>query len=260
MNKRAQIQYAVTIAALTAVLIHHFWPGFRADAFTGTFLLVAVLPWLAPILKTIKLPGGLEVELRELQEQLDETKGAVKSAAIQAQAGAAALVSPGQTQMVGSVDKAPSRESLLALGAEYEQVRDSIASSSARTAAMTRVLVQMFKQADSIHGLDIEPLLLGGGRGGRLAGIAYAHQHPSPDRAEALVTMLLRREDTPFGQYWALRALRRIAELDTRVFGRGLREKLLTCRDRQLPGTDRYYEVTQLLRDIARDTASAGDS
>ena len=61
---------------------------------------------------------------------------------------------------------------------------------------------------------------------------------------------LTKTEDTPFGQYWALRALRRIAAVDARVFAGRLCEQLAAYRKRQKAGTDRYYEVTELLREV----------
>jgi hypothetical protein len=249
MNIRA-LQFLVTAVALLVVVTHHVWPAFHADAFSGTFLLVAGLPWLAPLLKSIKLPGGLEVELREMREDLDQTKGAVISATIQAQVGAAALSAPARAEVAANTGGSFSRESLVALGARYEQVRDSMPSGSMRTEAMTRVLAAMFEQAQAIPNLDVQPLLASASRGTRLAGIAYAHEHPSSERAEVLVKALLDQEDTPFGQYWILRALRRLAAVDSGVFVGQLSERLLAYKDRQRPGTDRQYEITQLLRDL----------
>ena len=260
MIAQRPLQYSVTAVALIAVVVHHLFPAFRADAFTGAFLLVAVLPWLAPLLKTIKLPGGLEVELRELREELDQTKGAVKSAAIQAQVGAAALSAAAPAPEGREAEKTGSREKLLALGKMYEGIRDSMPSGSARTGAMARLLAEMFKEAASIRELDVEPLIASASRGERLAGIAFAHEHPSPERAEALVGALVGQEDTPFGQYWVLRALRRIAEGDGRVFAGHLSERLNAYKNRQKPGTDRRYEVTQLLRDWGFRSAPLDES
>jgi hypothetical protein len=254
------LQYSVSAVALIAVLVHQLFPAFRADPFTGTFLLVAVLPWLAPLLKTIKLPGGLEVELRELREEIDQTKGAVQSAAIQAQVGAAALTATARAPDGREAEMAGSREKLLALGEKYERIRDSMPSGSTRTGAMARVLAEMFKEAASIRELDVGPLIASSSRGERLAGIAYAHEHPSPERAETLVRALAGQEDTPFGQYWVLRALRRIAESDSRVFAGRLCQQLSAYKNRQKPGTDRRYEVTQLLRDVGFRSGALDDS
>jgi len=258
MNARTRLQVIVTVAALAIVSVHHFWPAFHADAFTATFLLVAVLPWLGPLLKSIKLPGGLEVELRELREEIDQTKGAVASATIRAQVGAATVSgSRGQSSLV---EEHGTRASLLALGTEYERVRDSSPEGWARTESMSQVLARMFREADSIRELDIVPLLASTSRGERLAGIAYAHQHPSAEEARPLVTALSKGEDTPFGQYWILRVLRRIAEVSPSAFGEDLRRILRTYRDSLTSGTDRHYEVTQLLRDIASQPAAGRDS
>lgn len=259
MTTRARIQIVVSAVATAAVVIHHVWPGFRADAFTGTFLVVAVLPWLAPILKTIKLPGGLEVELRELREDLDETKGAVKSAAIQAQVGAAVIAPPAAGPLQRGEPAAESPDRLRMLGAEYERVRDSMPSGTLRTEAMTRVLAEMFRTASAIRELDIRPLITSASRGDRLAGIAYAHEHASPDLAEPLVAALSGAEDTPYGQYWILRALRRIAAPSAGVFRGHLCGRLVEYRSRQKPGTDRQYEATQLLREAGCRAARADD-
>jgi hypothetical protein len=120
----------------------------------------------------------------------------------------------------------------------------------------------MFKEADSIPELDLGPLLASPSRGERLAAIAYAHQHPSAEEARPLVSALSKGkgEDTPFGQYWILRALRRIVETSPDAFDEDLSRLLRDYRQRLRPGTDRHYEVTQLLRDIARRSGGRGDS
>lgn len=211
---------------------------------------------MAPILKTIKLPGGLEVELRELREELDQTRGEVKSVAIQAQVGAAALDSPRRESLKTAADGA-SISSLRALGAEYERVRGSMPSGSARTDAMTRMVAAMLKQAAALPpDMDVSALLASQSCGERLVAIAFVHAHPSAQCVSPLVDMLLEVETTPFGQYWALRALHRIAELDAGAFLPNHVEKLRRYRNSQRSDTDRHFEVTRLLRDLSADPST----
>jgi len=260
VSTRARLQIAVSVAALVVVVIHHAWPEFRADAFTGTFLVIAVLPWFAPILKSIELPGGLKVELRELREDLEDTRGAVRSAELQAQVGAAAIGAPAASgQVQPRDDTEESSDRLMALGVEYERIRSAMPRGTPRTEAMTRVLAEMFKAALPLRELDIRPLITSGSPGARLAGIAYAHEHPSPEFAEPLTSALSISEDTPFGQYWILRALRHIAAMDPGVFRGRLCALLDEYRDRQEPGTDRKYEVTRLLGEAGCRTTRAND-
>ena len=40
----------------------------QVDAVTLTLLVIALLPWLAPIVKSVELPGGVKIELQELDQ------------------------------------------------------------------------------------------------------------------------------------------------------------------------------------------------
>ena len=67
MTEARKIQYAITLGALLLALVHLLWPSLTIDSITLSLVVIAVLPWLAPLLKTLKLPGGLEVEFKELE-------------------------------------------------------------------------------------------------------------------------------------------------------------------------------------------------
>jgi hypothetical protein len=43
------------------------WPNLTIDLVTMTLLLIAVLPWLAPLFKSVELPGGVKVQFQDLQ-------------------------------------------------------------------------------------------------------------------------------------------------------------------------------------------------
>ena len=66
----------VTLGALAMVLTHILWPSLAIDSITLGLLAIAVLPWLAPLVKSIELPGGLKIELQDLKEITDRAKDA----------------------------------------------------------------------------------------------------------------------------------------------------------------------------------------
>jgi uncharacterized protein YecT (DUF1311 family) len=65
---RRRIQYLVTIFALVAAFTHLFFPALKIDAITVTLIIVAVVPWLAPLFKSVELPGGIKMEFQELEK------------------------------------------------------------------------------------------------------------------------------------------------------------------------------------------------
>jgi hypothetical protein len=47
--------------------LHLVLPSLAVDAITLALLVIAVLPWVAPLVKSVELPGGLKLELRDLE-------------------------------------------------------------------------------------------------------------------------------------------------------------------------------------------------
>jgi len=66
MNPKV-IQIAVTLSAIALVIVHAVWPEWTIDGITIGLLVIAVIPWLAPLLKTLELPGGWKLEFRDLE-------------------------------------------------------------------------------------------------------------------------------------------------------------------------------------------------
>ena len=58
----------VTLAALSAAAARFVWPTAPIDGVLATLLVVAVVPWLQPLFKSLELPGGLKVEFQELKD------------------------------------------------------------------------------------------------------------------------------------------------------------------------------------------------
>lgn len=70
----------VSVLAAVAAIIHVAFPSLTIDAVTLGLLAVAALPWLAPVVKSLKF-GSLEVDLRDLQQNLHEVRNRVEESA-----------------------------------------------------------------------------------------------------------------------------------------------------------------------------------
>ncbi len=70
------IQMAISICAIGFALIHIIWPEQKIDAITLSLFLIAIVPWLAPLIKTLKLPGGTEIQFQDLKDAKDRIEKA----------------------------------------------------------------------------------------------------------------------------------------------------------------------------------------
>ncbi len=50
----------ISLVALLLALAHILFPNARVDLTTVFLFVVAALPWLAPLFKSVELPGGLK--------------------------------------------------------------------------------------------------------------------------------------------------------------------------------------------------------
>ncbi len=62
------LRQIVSLGALLTALVHVMWPALAIDAVTLVLIVIAIIPWLAPLIKSLELPGGLKLEFQELQE------------------------------------------------------------------------------------------------------------------------------------------------------------------------------------------------
>jgi hypothetical protein len=70
----------VSVLAAVAAIVHMAFPSLTIDGVTLGLLAVAALPWLAPVVKSLKF-GSLEVDLRDLQQNLYEVRDRVEESA-----------------------------------------------------------------------------------------------------------------------------------------------------------------------------------
>lgn len=71
-----KLRQFVSLGALLLALIHIIWPGLAIDAIALALIVIAILPWLAPLIKSLELPGGWKVEFQELQKAASRAESA----------------------------------------------------------------------------------------------------------------------------------------------------------------------------------------
>jgi hypothetical protein len=74
--KHIWMLWIITLCAIAAAAVHFVWPQTAIDGVTVTLLLVAVVPWLQPLFKSIELPGGVKVEFQDLQKVTERAEAA----------------------------------------------------------------------------------------------------------------------------------------------------------------------------------------
>ena len=67
-----RLRLFITVAALLVALGHLIFPSVTIDFVTVILLLIAVVPWIAPIVKSVELPGGFKIQLQDVEEAAKE--------------------------------------------------------------------------------------------------------------------------------------------------------------------------------------------
>jgi hypothetical protein len=71
-----RLRQVITLGALVLALVHLIWPRLAIDSITLVLLVIALLPWLAPIFKSLEFPGGWKIEFQELQKAAQKAEEA----------------------------------------------------------------------------------------------------------------------------------------------------------------------------------------
>jgi hypothetical protein len=58
----------ISLGALLLAIVHIIFPNLSIDAITLTLIIIAILPWLTPLVKAMELPGGWKIEFRDLEK------------------------------------------------------------------------------------------------------------------------------------------------------------------------------------------------
>jgi len=75
------LKATITVGAVSGFATHLIFPDLRIDAVSFGFLLLALLPWLSPLIKSAKLPGGFEIEFQDVKNAADKVAAGEPAAA-----------------------------------------------------------------------------------------------------------------------------------------------------------------------------------
>lgn len=70
------LKITVSVAASLLALAHIFVPAVTVDIIGVALLLIALIPWLAPFLESVELPGGWKFTFQELEDTTARAKHA----------------------------------------------------------------------------------------------------------------------------------------------------------------------------------------
>lgn len=70
------IRYLITLLAVVVAVLHGIFPNITIDGISLTLLVIAMLPWLSSLFKSIELPGGLKVEYQALEKIEERARSA----------------------------------------------------------------------------------------------------------------------------------------------------------------------------------------
>ena len=74
--KPLKVQWGITLGAILTIVVHLIWPSLAIDGITLMLIVIAIVPWLAPLFKSIEFPGGLKIEYRDLAKVQEKAEQA----------------------------------------------------------------------------------------------------------------------------------------------------------------------------------------
>ena len=246
MKDNLPLKIVVSAIGLLAAIVHVSKPDLRIDSVTIVLLIIAAIPWAQPLIKSIELLG-VKLELQELHAKVAEAKGAAESASRQVGVALAVSTAPPQPDVL--LDPQTVNNKIKTLADEYNNIRNTQKSGGQRTTAMTNVVSQMIEFARRKPPVDLNQLLSNENPGFRLFGYAFLYERPTnTEFLLPLVESVTRIEDKPFGQYWGLQAVKRVIPNAPLEAQSEAKARLSAFSTRIPAGTDRGYELRQILR------------
>jgi hypothetical protein len=242
---RSTAQWLITLSAVSLLVFHYIRPTATIDHITVALLLVAVLPWLGLVFKSIELPGLGKFEY--LERELREQRAALKS-----NENVTNVTSEMLLNLSGSaLPNDSGAEDLQRLAQEYVAVRAARPRGWERTAEVTRIFAKMTAAASRTNNFDVRSALNSVDPGQRLAAISFLYAKPDASMLSELVDTIVdpSKEDKGFNQYWGIKAIGKALALQTKP-NQAVLEKLAKFAARVEEGTDRKYELTRLLSEF----------
>jgi hypothetical protein len=73
--KANRIRWSISGFCFLLLVLHVIWPKLSLDLTSTIILVVGLIPWLAPVIKTIELPGGFKIEVQDLKAATEKIVG-----------------------------------------------------------------------------------------------------------------------------------------------------------------------------------------
>lgn len=73
--KPSRIRWSISVICCLLLAGHLIWPKLSLDLTSTILLIVGLLPWLAPVIKSIELPGGFKIEVQDLKLATEKIVG-----------------------------------------------------------------------------------------------------------------------------------------------------------------------------------------
>jgi hypothetical protein len=249
MSHPVYLRVFLTVVAIAVAISHARWPDVKIDGVTLGLVVLAALPWLAPIIKSIELPGVGKIELQEVKAQVEELRGQTASASQKADTALASKTTSMSSPMQVPGTLSP-EERLLTLAAKYNHIRKTQKPGGLRTGAMTEIVGEMIALASSIPIVTTSPFLTEEDDGKRLFAYAHLYALPEPQLLSDLVRSVAEKEDKPFGQYWGIQAIGRVVQVAPDSVDSQTRNTLQNFLTKLKKGTDRYYELSRIMKSL----------
>lgn len=249
MLPQLSLRIGISVVCLILFVLHRQWPEVAKDPVTLALLAFALLPWLQPLFKTVKLPGGIEITLQDMERKIEKAAGAAENADRKAELAVSGIASA-PTPATAAEGAIPPGTLLADLAKQYEDIRETQDSSPARTSAMTAVVRQMIHLAARLTDADLTMLLKAKTGGERLIAYAGLYGSPRPTLLEVLTHSVTSVETKPFGQYWGLQAIGKNLPKKASDISESVLRALIGYEAKQRPGTDRHYAVNEILQQI----------
>jgi hypothetical protein len=250
--KPSLLRVVITLGALMFLGVHLGWPKIGIDNIAIALLVIALVPWLSSIFKSIEVTGLGKVEfLQKTVNQLTSTVADVKAqadAATQKSSFAAGATDAALSDL-GKKQDYTAENILLFLAQQYVEVRKAMPSGWQRTDAVTTIFGEMVIAAARVERFNAKESLLSSDEGVRLAAIAFIYAKPDPQLLDDLVVSICEDEDKGFNQYWGLKAIQKIMQRTGEISGVSL-NKLRELVEKIPAGTDRARELSRILGDV----------
>jgi hypothetical protein len=194
---------------------------------------------------------SLKRDVASVRDVAEDARGAAQSAQSVAQVAQdlSLRAPPDRAGIAGEVSI--TEQEIHRLADEYNATRHTTPSGAPRTSKMTSIVSNMISALKDVRPapFDLSSYLNSEDEGERLAAYAYLYANPDPRLTSQVAAVMAR--DKPFAQYWALRALRRQLQADPEALDLNSRRSLERLLVALGPGTDRSYELRQLLREAS---------